>query len=103
MTPNQKEKLFSILKLVIIIIVFLIAIVAVSILFTSFFRQSGEKKLRYEECILLQNPQGTQVDCFGCANGHCKDAPIDWIPYQPPEIGIPYACYETEQGCQLAQ
>ena len=89
------------LRTIIIIIAFLLFAVFIAITFSLFF--TPEEKLRYEECVLLQNPKTLEVDCFGCVNYICKDAPADWILYEKPEIGIPYACYETKQGCQLAQ
>ncbi len=89
------------LRTIITIIAFLFFAVFIAIIFTLFF--TPKEKLRYEGCVLLQNPKTLEVDCFGCANGVCKDAPKDWVLYEKPEIGAPYACYETEQGCQLAQ
>ncbi len=62
-----------------------------------------EKRVRYETCVLLQNTKTKAVDCYGCANGVCKDAGLDWVVYQAPQAGIPYSCYKTAQGCQLAQ
>ncbi len=104
MYPAQKEKLISVLKLIFTIIVFIVAIVAISFLFSAFFQPVGQEKLRYETCTLLQSPDGSQVDCFGCVNGeNCKDAPIDWVLYEKPAVGIPYACYEEEEKCELAQ
>lgn len=89
-------------KTLFIVLIFIIFAIFISIAFSLFFTPK-EEKLRYEECVLLQNPKTGEVDCFGCANEICKDAPIDWILYEKPEIGIPYACFETEQGCRLAQ
>jgi hypothetical protein len=89
-------------KTFIIILIFVIFVILISIAF-SLFIIPREEKLRYEECVLLQNPKTGEVDCFGCANGVCKDAPADWVLYEAPEIGIPYSCFASEQGCQLAQ
>jgi flagellar basal body-associated protein FliL len=88
-------------KTLIAIIIFVIFIVLVAIVFTTFF--SSQEKLRYADCVLLQDPQTRAVDCFGCANNICKDAPTNWIPYVKPEVGIPYACFKTDKGCELAQ
>ena len=89
-------------RTILIILIFIIFIIFISIAFSLFFIPS-EKKLRYQECVLLQDPKTGEVDCFGCHNNICKDAPADWILYEKPEIGIPYACFKNEQGCQLAQ
>ncbi|MCX6743376.1 MAG: hypothetical protein NT116_04035 [Candidatus Parcubacteria bacterium] len=88
-------------RIILIIILCLLVAAVIALLFTIFF--SPVQKIRYSDCILLQNPQTNQIDCFGCADNNCKDAPATWIKYTKPEIGIPYACYKTEQGCQLAQ
>ncbi|MCX6745095.1 MAG: hypothetical protein NTX82_06240 [Candidatus Parcubacteria bacterium] len=88
-------------KNILIIIIFVAVVVVVAILFTIFFVPT--EKIRYSDCILLQNPATQQVDCFGCTNNICKDAPADWGKYLRPEVGIPYACFKNENGCQLAQ
>jgi len=88
-------------RIIFIIILCLLAAVGIALVFTSFF--SPTQKIRYSDCILLQNPETSQVDCFGCVNDNCKDAPANWVKYQKPEIGIPYACTKTDSGCQLAQ
>jgi len=69
----------------------------------SSFLTSKESLTRYNDCILLKNSKTGQVDCFGCANNICKDATKDWTIYQKPEMGIPFACFKSDQGCQLAQ
>jgi hypothetical protein len=62
-----------------------------------------QQKLRYQDCVLLQNSKTGQIDCFGCVNNICKDATLEWSLYQAPQVGVPYACFKTEKGCQLAQ
>ncbi len=58
-------------------------------------------------CRLMKDKTSSRVDCFGCANGRCKDAPAGWEPFDPNlppgKIGIPYSCFTTADGCQLAQ
>ncbi|MBD3359440.1 MAG: hypothetical protein GF365_01895 [Candidatus Buchananbacteria bacterium] len=90
-------------KTFLIIVIFVIFVVFISIAFSLFISPGENDKISYEECVLLQNPETGEVDCFGCANGVCKDAPADWVLYEAPEIGIPYSCFASEQGCQLAQ
>ena len=89
------------LRTITIILIFVIFAVFIAIAFSLFF--TPEKKARYEQCVLLQDPQTLKVDCFGCVNNICKDAPTNWVLYEKPEVGIPYACFESEQGCSLAQ
>jgi hypothetical protein len=89
------------LKNLLYLIIFIIVLVAVAFAFSLFFQP--EETLRYDQCVLLQNPETQEVDCFGCVNDKCKDASRSWILYEKPEIGIPYACFESEQGCGLAQ
>lgn len=86
-----------------IFIVFLLIVLVIFIAFafsTIFF---PEKKIRYDDCILLQNKKTQSVDCFGCANNVCKDASLDWIIYSAPESVIFYACEQTPEGCKLVQ
>ncbi len=89
------------MKTLLIIVLFIIALVVIAFSFSLFFQP--EDKLRYNECILLQNPETKEVDCFGCVGDNCKDAPLRWILYKKPAVGIPYACFETKNGCALAQ
>ncbi len=89
-------------KTILIIVSFIALAIIIALAFTSFLAPREELQ-RYNNCILLQNSKTNKIDCFGCANGICKDATKDWQIYQKPEIGIPYACYKTENGCQLAQ
>lgn len=87
-------------KFLLYLIIFILVAAFIAFAFTIFL--APVEKTRYSNCILLQNQSG-QVDCFGCANNVCKDAPAGWTPYKQPEIGIPYACFKDEKGCQLAQ
>lgn len=89
------------LKTIVIILIFIAFVIFIAITFSLFF--SPQELLRFEECVLLKNPKTNEVDCFGCINDLCKDAPADWVYYEKPTVGIPYACFESEQGCQLAQ
>lgn len=88
-------------KTLLIIIVFIICAVLIAYAFSTLFVTG--KNLRYQDCILLQNTKTGAVDCFGCYNDICKDATKDWKPYISQQIGIPYACFKSNQGCQLAQ
>jgi hypothetical protein len=88
-------------KTLFIIIIFLICAGLIAYAFSIFF--VPEQKTRYTDCVLLQNSQTKAVDCFGCHNNICKDAPKDWEPYVKPSLSIPYACFKSDQGCQLAQ
>lgn len=90
-------------KTLIYLIVFIIILIGLAYVFSLFL--VPEQKIRYAECILLQNPQTQEVDCYGCVQDVCKDAPVDWIIYQKPTTGttIPYTCFAGESGCQLAQ
>ncbi|MBI2445672.1 hypothetical protein HYV43_04755 [Candidatus Micrarchaeota archaeon] len=56
-------------------------------------------------CQLYRNKDSGQVACFGCSGSACRDPGPDMEPYVLPAdyIGIPYACYPTENGCELAQ
>jgi len=88
-------------KTLLAIAIFLIFAALIAYTFSTFFLP--EKKFRYQDCVLLQNSKTGAVDCFGCYNNICKDATKDWGPYQKPRVGIPYACFKSNQGCQLAQ
>lgn len=89
------------LKTITTILIFVILAVFIALAVSFFF--TPEKKARYEQCVLLQDPQTLKVDCFGCSQGKCKDAPTSWVLFDKPQTGIPYACFESEAGCQLAQ
>ncbi|MCX6745783.1 MAG: hypothetical protein NTX00_02065 [Candidatus Parcubacteria bacterium] len=89
------------LKTIGIIIIFLLFAIFIAFIFSFFI--IPQEKVRFQDCVLLQDPKAKTVDCFGCTNNICKDAPKNWIIYQKPEIGIPYACFKSEKGCQLAQ
>jgi len=84
-------------------IIFLIVIALTALVFAFFFPPEKIETQRFSQCVLLQNPASGQIDCFGCVKDICKDAPAGWVIYQKPEIGIPYACFASETGCQLAQ
>jgi hypothetical protein len=88
-------------KTLLILFIFIVVILVFAFFFSTLF--VTEKKARYEDCILLQNSKTKEVDCFGCYNNICKDAPLEWGVYTQPQVGIPYACFKSEQGCQLAQ
>lgn len=59
------------------------------------------------DCRLMRDPKSGSVNCFGCARGLCSDPPAGWSEYRAPQeagqVGIPYACFESEKGCSLAQ
>ncbi|OGY41104.1 MAG: hypothetical protein A2Y67_01155 [Candidatus Buchananbacteria bacterium RBG_13_39_9] len=88
-------------KTILIIVIFIILTVLIAYIATAFL--VPEQKIRYNDCLLLQNIKTKAVDCFGCANNICKDATADWMIYENQAIGIPYACFKNESGCQLAQ
>ena len=90
------------LKTILIIAAFIVLAVAIAFAFT-FFITPKEEVNRYNDCVLLKNSKTGGIDCFGCVNNICKDATKDWAIYQRPEMGIPYACFKSDQGCQLAQ
>lgn len=58
-------------------------------------------------CILMRDPSNGAIDCFGCAGTVCSTPGPGWEPWGGPTqkgyIGIPYSCYETPDGCALAQ
>ncbi len=54
-------------------------------------------------CQLFKHRQTGQVACFGCAGTVCTTPESNYEPYTPSGIGIPYACYAGENGCELAQ
>lgn len=58
-----------------------------------------------DNCQLMKNKQTGQVACFGCSGTVCKDPSPDYEQYELPPgyMGIPYACYPAENGCELAQ
>ncbi len=89
------------LRTLLIVLLFIGIIIFMAVVLTLFFLP--KEKLRYEECVLLQNNETGEVDCFGCANDICKDATDEWSLYEKPEIGIFYNCLATEQGCQLVE
>jgi len=89
------------LRTIAILLAFILILIFIAIAISLFFLP--KEVIRYEECLLLQNKKTGEIGCFGCANNICKDATADWIFYDKPEIGIPYACIETENGCQLIQ
>jgi len=89
-------------KTILIILSFIVLIILIAFALSSFLAPK-ESLTRYNDCILLKNSKTGQVDCFGCANNICKDATKDWIIYQKPAVGIPYACFKSTQGCALAQ
>lgn len=87
-------------KTTFILLAFLGAVIGIAYIVASLL--NPEKKLRYNQCILLKAPQTGQVECFGCYNNICKDAPADWHIYKEPETGTKYDCQESaEQGCVL--
>ncbi len=57
------------------------------------------------DCRLYENTKTGQVACFGCSGSICRDPGPDMQPYDRPsdQVGIPYACYPTENGCELVQ
>ncbi len=57
-----------------------------------------------EKCTLMRNAEGV-AGCFGCSSGICSNAPDGFSEYVLPSdyVGIPYACFATEKGCELAQ
>jgi hypothetical protein len=75
----------------------------VALAFSYFFNPPKVITQRFDQCVLLQNKTSGVVGCFGCANGICKDAPENWVIYQKPQVGIPYACTATPKGCTLVQ
>lgn len=67
-----------------------------------------ETETQISGCRLMKDKKTGEVDCFGCAGGTCKNPPsAAWeeyaMPQDPGYIGIPYACFETGSGCELAQ
>lgn len=59
-------------------------------------------------CTLRRDPSTPgAVDCFGCAGTVCTTPGPGWEPWDGPDedgyVGIPYSCYETPDGCALAQ
>lgn len=66
---------------------------------------SPTKQASDNGCTLMRHRQTKQVACFGCSGTICKDPSSDYESYELPPgyIGIPYACYPTENGCELAQ
>lgn len=56
-----------------------------------------------DSCRVYRNDHTRQVQCFGCAEGVCTTPEPGFEPYQPGEVGIPYACFPTPEGCALAQ
>ncbi|MBI2545744.1 hypothetical protein HYV81_01045 [Candidatus Woesearchaeota archaeon] len=50
------------------------------------------------QCGLYRNEETNDVNCF-----MQNQQPAGWLPYQRPEIGIPYACYVEDGECRLAQ
>lgn len=63
---------------------------------------SPKKAAGASTCDLMENKNTGKVDCFGCANGVCKKAPAGWTMYEgdPDSPSKPYACHESESGCQ---
>ena len=90
-------------KTLIIIVIFLIFAAGVALAFATFFNPKKVVTQRFNECVLMQDKINGMVGCFGCTNNICKDAPENWVLYKKPEIGIPYACTPTPNGCELVQ
>ncbi|MDD5340901.1 MAG: hypothetical protein PHC97_00515 [Patescibacteria group bacterium] len=90
-------------KTITIIIIFLIIAAGVALSFSYFFNPQKVVTQRFSECVLLQDTKNGTVGCFGCANEICKDAPEGWVLYKKPQVGIPYACNPTPDGCVLVQ
>jgi hypothetical protein len=88
-------------KTILVILISIVVIIVLAIIFSIFF--APQQKLRYNQCVLLQNPKTGQIDCFGCANNICKDADLNWIIYENQAGGKTYTCASTPQGCELAQ
>lgn len=73
----------------------ILAIAVIALLILSACAQTIPKS----KCKLYINQQTNQVNCF-----RENQQPSNWLPYQKPEMGIPYACFEAEnQSCELAQ
>lgn len=88
-------------KTLLIVVIFIVCAGLIAYALSTFV--VPQEKTRYQDCVLLQNSKTGTVDCFGCYNNICKDASSDWKLYKAPEIGIPYACFKNDLGCQLAQ
>ncbi|KPJ86016.1 hypothetical protein AMJ57_00910 [Parcubacteria bacterium SG8_24] len=58
-----------------------------------------------DSCHLRRHVRTGEIGCFGCSEGVCRRPDADWEVYELPEdnLGIPYACYPTPDGCALAQ
>lgn len=55
-------------------------------------------------CSLMNDPSTGKVDCFGCSGTGCKAAPAGWVPFEPDgPVGVPYSCFASDSGCELAQ
>lgn len=58
-------------------------------------------------CALMRDKISGRAGCFGCANRVCLDPPQNYEIYKTPfekgYLGIPYRCFETQEGCALAQ
>ncbi|MBI4135567.1 hypothetical protein HY477_02430 [Candidatus Uhrbacteria bacterium] len=58
-------------------------------------------------CVLMKHATTGKVGCFGCARRVCIDPAPGYELYKAPfeenYIGIPYRCFETDEGCALAQ
>lgn len=56
-------------------------------------------------CQLMKEKKTGRVDCFGCGTRVCKDPAPGWETYAPPKdsVGIPYACFDDNGSCALAQ
>jgi|GEM_PF-6330303 hypothetical protein len=55
-------------------------------------------------CSLMAERTTGKVGCYGCSGKVCDTAPVGWVPYEPDgPVGVNYACFAGDQGCQLAQ
>lgn len=58
-------------------------------------------------CVLMKHASTEKIGCFDCANRVCIDPPQNYEIYKTPfaedDIGVPYRCFETDQGCALAE
>ncbi len=74
----------------------LVVLIITSIIFALVI-SSCQTKIE-NKCQLYRNELTNEVNCY-----RENQEPTNWSPYQKPEIGIPYACFEENGECELAQ
>lgn len=88
-----------------IIIIFFVSLLLLALIFALFLQPATVEttKIRYGQCVVMQNKTTGAIDCYGCVADKCKDATDDWVLYQQVSSATTYTCVEATDGCQLVK